>query len=1271
MAQLALGAVGAVVGGYFGGPAGASIGWSIGSTVGAIAFAEKQNAYGPKLDQIRFGQSSYGIGVPLIYGAMRVGGNVIWAGAVEEVANKQKVGKNAYQTSYRYLQSFAVGLCAGPVAGVRKIWLDSKLVYSNNAADVIETLASGAIEEQMTVYLGSESQLADATIESEEGVGEVPAYRGLCYLVFEQLDLTQFGNRIPSVTAEVIEAGSFAQPTQISTLELSAGLGSRVDGNTILRGQWSSPFSAVLEVVDAATGTVISSTQFTSDSDGYNHDLEALCINDPGIAVFSSGNPDPPPSYSSGKFALMAVIYDPTTGTKKYVTSTGDHGEEVQAAYSNACVKLGSYLYTFSEGKILYRFPLTVDGVGAYADRTWNITTVDTSSGTGSRWVTTDGTYIYAATDALTTKNGYVFKFDTELNLLEEIDASSAVADSPNFAVFDGMLLTVSDAFLSTYTLTQSRLNGDGTITVMGSDEGSNTGWWPQQPFLAPLGNGVVAVQDGEWTMIPQLAATGRTLAQVVTSICGQAGIAAGEIDVTDIAGITVSGYLLDRRTSARSAIEPLLAAYGVDAVESNGRIRFVERGGSSSATIEQADLGAEPEGGSSDSSALSTERHQQGVLPRRVDVNYADIDAAFEVGSQPASRSAADTDQQITVNLPIAMTAAQAAQTAHRLLYETWASRTRREFSTGVKWSHLEPTDVVLIEDDLGTLQRMRLTEKSEDDGLLRWAAVADDDGAPTQYAAGVSLPAPGGIVTVAGSTQAVIFESPPIRDAEAYQTGVQVVAAPFSGTWPGGALWTASPGDTDYTLAGELTTQGVIGQATTALADYDATEGQARPDAVDVSVFGGSLATISESAWLAGGNLAVVGNELLHFKTATDLGGGEYRLSGLLRGAFGSDYAGTGHAASEGFALLSDLDAVHFVPMSSAYLGVTRDLRAVTAGQSVDAVTAAPYVLLGRTLKPLAPVNVTIVRQSNGDRTIRWQRRTRAYQTWREAVDIPQLEATESYVVQVYETTGNTLVYSGTSSSESHTYAAADWAADFPLPPSTVRILVWQVSAIVGAGEVADVTLQWAGDYNANYSRNWDDSSVALMTAYGLNPSLVASTPSGSGWPVSTKAVYLQHVSGGNSDAKALFPAVSSFVNGTLTVYTPKIYVLLGTTLSAGLLARTTYWRNNTAGYGYVVRLLHGTGSAFVQLAYGTNSDTSSLTSKALVSLGTTNTDVCKLTWVLNGTSHKVYVDDVLFINVTDSTHTGAGQCGLYVGGDSGASANFDNFNLDYLST
>src|SRR5690606_10671722 len=53
-------------------------------------------------------------------------------------------------------------------------------------------------------HRGGEDQLPDPLIEAKEGAGEAPAYRGLCYLVFERLPLEQFGNRLPQISAEVV-----------------------------------------------------------------------------------------------------------------------------------------------------------------------------------------------------------------------------------------------------------------------------------------------------------------------------------------------------------------------------------------------------------------------------------------------------------------------------------------------------------------------------------------------------------------------------------------------------------------------------------------------------------------------------------------------------------------------------------------------------------------------------------------------------------------------------------------------------------------------------------------------------------------------------------------------------------------------------------------------------------------------------------------------------------------------------------------------------------
>src|SRR5690606_38742221 len=60
-------------------------------------------------------------------------------------------------------------------------------------------------------YPGSETQLADSLIEAKQGA-DAPAYRGLCYLVFERLPLSPFGNRIPNISVELCRAVGELEP---------------------------------------------------------------------------------------------------------------------------------------------------------------------------------------------------------------------------------------------------------------------------------------------------------------------------------------------------------------------------------------------------------------------------------------------------------------------------------------------------------------------------------------------------------------------------------------------------------------------------------------------------------------------------------------------------------------------------------------------------------------------------------------------------------------------------------------------------------------------------------------------------------------------------------------------------------------------------------------------------------------------------------------------------------------------------------------------------
>jgi len=203
MATLVLGAVGAAIGGGFGGAilglSGAAIGGAIGSFIGnqvdqwALAqLMGSEHIEGTRLDALRVTSSTEGAVLPQVFGRMRLGGNIVWAtDFLEEITTrKEKVSK--YQkvtiTEYSYSASFAVAICEGKIAGIGRIWADGELM------DLTEVT--------WRWYPGDETQEPDALIAAAMG-DETPAYRGTAYVVFENLALEAYGNRLPQLSFEV------------------------------------------------------------------------------------------------------------------------------------------------------------------------------------------------------------------------------------------------------------------------------------------------------------------------------------------------------------------------------------------------------------------------------------------------------------------------------------------------------------------------------------------------------------------------------------------------------------------------------------------------------------------------------------------------------------------------------------------------------------------------------------------------------------------------------------------------------------------------------------------------------------------------------------------------------------------------------------------------------------------------------------------------------------------------------------------------------------
>jgi len=181
--------IGSTIGGAFGGGILSSIGRFAGKMLGD--YLENSN-YEPEeyynfkniKESFHCSKAVYGQTIPLIFGSMKINGKIIWANQIKEIQNTNtqkkyftdrnqvKALNNTIECEY-YL-SFAVAICEGTISEISRIWANDELLDLGKY--------------KFRLYLGSEDQMPDPLITNAIGQ-HIPAFRGLSYIIFEELPL--------------------------------------------------------------------------------------------------------------------------------------------------------------------------------------------------------------------------------------------------------------------------------------------------------------------------------------------------------------------------------------------------------------------------------------------------------------------------------------------------------------------------------------------------------------------------------------------------------------------------------------------------------------------------------------------------------------------------------------------------------------------------------------------------------------------------------------------------------------------------------------------------------------------------------------------------------------------------------------------------------------------------------------------------------------------------------------------------------------------------
>lgn len=539
-----------------------------------------------------------------------------------------------------------------------------------------------------------------------------------------------------------------------------------------------------------------------------------------------------------------------------------------------------------------------------------------------------------------------------------------------------------------------------------------------------------------------------RTLASVVTEICGRVGVT--NIDVSRLHGL-VRGYAVTDVTDARAALQPLMLRHGFDAVEREGVIAFLPRTGRATAVVDADALVETPEV----PGALRADRGAEADMAGRLRLRFVAAEADYELAAEESVLPDAATQGVAASDLPLVMTRPEARQVVERWLVEARIARDVVKLALPPSRADLRAGDVIdLRTGSAAGLYRIDTLEQ----GPYRIAeAVRVEPGAYRALDLGEDLP-PASDFTPPIPPLPLFLDLPLI-------TGDEVDHAPHlalaASPWPGAMALYAAASDEDFALLGLFGRPAAVGTLVTALPAASSALID-RGVAVQVRMARGTLQSVGMDRLLAGANLAVIGDgrpdgwEVIQFADAQLIAPGEYLVTTRIRGRNGSEAEMAPLWPPGSYIVLLD-GAPEQIALPASARGVSRTYRVGSARRALDdpsyvQLTAA---FAGLGLRPLSPVHLR-ARDAGGDVALTWVRRTRIDgDTW-DGYEVPLGEEAELYRLRILD--GARLLREIILTTPVWTYPAALRALD---GPGALSVEIAQISARFGPGAPARLVL------------------------------------------------------------------------------------------------------------------------------------------------------------------------------------------------------------------
>jgi len=487
------------------------------------------------------------------------------------------------------------------------------------------------------------------------------------------------------------------------------------------------------------------------------------------------------------------------------------------------------------------------------------------------------------------------------------------------------------------------------------------------------------------------------------------------------------------------------MLAYGFEAAEREGMLRFFSRTGLADRVIDRDRLAlhGEIEG------VVEYSRAPEVEVAGRVRLNFVEAGRDYGLRAAEAIHPEEPTLAVSTSEMPLVLTTGEGRAITERWLAETRIARDGARFALPPSGLGNLAGDVVELDLPEGA-GNFRLDHIEQ--GELTLVQAVRVEPSVFEPVEALDLEADMPAYTPPVPVLPLFLDLPLLRGDEVpHAPHLAVTARP----WPGPVAVYRAAQDDGYGFVTSLGAPARVGVTETVLA-------RARPGVLDrgpslrVRMTTGDLVSASLERVLNGTNVAVIGDgtpenwEVFQFTTAVLVEAGLWEISGRLRGQAGSDATMPEAWPAGSYVVLLD-GAVAQLPLTHGQRGLERHYRIGPATRGYDDATYVHAVeaFNGVGLRPYAPVHLS-ARWSGGDLAVNWLRRTRIDGDSWLTEEVPLGEAEERYRVRVMA--GLTVLREVTVSAPEWSYSAAMQAADGAAAPFAVEVA--QVSQTWGAG-------------------------------------------------------------------------------------------------------------------------------------------------------------------------------------------------------------------------